>query len=206
MSGIIGKKVGMTTIFNAEGQAVPCTLIEAGPCVVTQVRTEEKDGYTAIQLGYGEKKEKNTSRSLVGHFKKAGTTPKRKLVEFKEFEKEYSLGETIRVEDVFAEGDFLDVTGNSKGRGFQGVVKRHGFAGVGGQTHGQHNRGRHPGSIGACSFPSRVFKGVRMGGRMGNTRTTIQNLKVLKVLTEQNLIVVNGSIPGAKNSYITLHK
>ena len=206
MSGIIGKKVGMTTIFNAEGQAVPCTLIEAGPCVVTQVRTEDKDGYTAIQLGYGEKKEKNTSRSLVGHFKKAGTTPKRKLVEFKEFEKEYSLGETIRVEDVFVEGDFLDVTGNSKGRGFQGVVKRHGFAGVGGQTHGQHNRGRHPGSIGACSFPSRVFKGVRMGGRMGNTRTTIQNLKVLKVLTEQNLIVVNGSIPGAKNSYITLHK
>jgi large subunit ribosomal protein L3 len=206
MSGIIGKKVGMTTIFNAEGQAVPCTLIEAGPCVVTQVRTEEKDGYTAIQLGYGEKKEKNTSRPLVGHFKKAGTTPKRKLIEFKEFEKEYNLGETIRVEDVFAEGDFLDVSGNSKGRGFQGVVKRHGFAGVGGQTHGQHNRGRHPGSIGACSFPSRVFKGVRMGGRMGNTRTTIQNLRVLKVITEQNLIVVNGSIPGAKNSYITLHK
>jgi large subunit ribosomal protein L3 len=206
MSGIIGKKVGMTTIFNAEGQAVPCTLIEAGPCVVTQVRTEEKDGYTAIQLGYGEKKEKNTSRPLVGHFKKAGTTPKRKLIEFKEFEKQYSLGETIRVEDVFAEGDFLDVSGNSKGRGFQGVVKRHGFAGVGGQTHGQHNRGRHPGSIGACSFPSRVFKGVRMGGRMGNTRTTIQNLRVLKVMTEQNLIIVNGSIPGAKNSYITLHK
>jgi len=206
MSGIIGKKVGMTTIFNAEGQAVPCTLIEAGPCVVTQVRTEDKDGYKAIQLGYGEKKEKNTSRSLVGHFKKAGTTPKRKLVEFKEFEKEYNLGETIRIEDVFVEGDFIDVSGNSKGRGFQGVVKRHGFAGVGGQTHGQHNRGRHPGSIGACSFPSRVFKGVRMGGRMGNTRTTIQNLKVLKVLTEQNLIVVNGSIPGAKNSYITLYK
>jgi len=206
MSGIIGKKVGMTTIFNAEGQAVPCTLIEAGPCVVTQVRTEDKDGYKAIQLGYGEKKEKNTSRSLVGHFKKAGTTPKRKLVEFKEFEKEYNLGETIRLEDVFVEGDFIDVSGNSKGRGFQGVVKRHGFAGVGGQTHGQHNRGRHPGSIGACSFPSRVFKGVRMGGRMGNTRTTIQNLKVLKVLTEQNLIVVNGSIPGSKNSYIILHK
>jgi large subunit ribosomal protein L3 len=206
MSGIIGKKVGMTTIFNAEGQAVPCTLIEAGPCVVTQVRTEDKDGYKAIQLGYGEKKEKNTSRSLVGHFKKAGTTPKRKLVEFKEFQKEYSLGEIIRIEDVFVEGDFIDVSGNSKGRGFQGVVKRHGFAGVGGQTHGQHNRGRHPGSIGACSFPSRVFKGVRMGGRMGNTRTTIQNLKVLKVLTEQNLIVVNGSIPGSKNSYIILHK
>ena len=206
MSGIIGKKVGMTTIFNAEGQAVPCTLIEAGPCVVTHVRTEEKDGYKAIQLGYGEKKEKNTSRPLVGHFKKAGTTPKRKLVEFKEFDKEYSLGDTIRIEDVFVEGDFLDASGNSKGRGFQGVVKRHGFAGVGGQTHGQHNRGRHPGSIGACSFPSRVFKGIRMAGRMGNTRTTVQNLKVLKVLSEQNLIVISGSIPGAKNSYITLHK
>ncbi|MFD2522855.1 50S ribosomal protein L3 [Emticicia soli] len=206
MSGIIGKKVGMTTIFNAEGQAVPCTLIEAGPCVVTQVRTEDKDGYKAIQLGYGEKKEKNTSRPLVGHFKKAGTTPKRKLIEFKEFEKEYSLGDTIRIEDVFAEGDFLDASGNSKGRGFQGVVKRHGFGGVGGQTHGQHNRGRHPGSIGACSFPSRVFKGLRMAGRMGNTRTTIQNLKVLKVISDQNLIVISGSIPGAKNSYITLHK
>lgn len=206
MSGIIGKKVGMTTIFNAEGQAVPCTLIEAGPCVVTQVRTENKDGYKAIQLGYGDKKEKNTSRPLVGHFKKAGTTPKRKLLEFKEFEKEYNLGDTIRIEDVFAEGDFLDASGYSKGRGFQGVVKRHGFAGVGGQTHGQHNRGRHPGSIGACSFPSRVFKGIRMGGRMGNTRTTVQNLKVLKVISEQNLIVISGSIPGAKNGYITLHK
>lgn len=206
MSGIIGKKVGMTTIFNAEGQAVPCTLIEAGPCVVTQVRTEDKDGYKAIQLGYGDKKEKNTSRPLVGHFKKAGTTPKRKLIEFKEFEKEYSLGDTIRIEDVFVEGDFLDASGYSKGRGFQGVVKRHGFAGVGGQTHGQHNRGRHPGSIGACSFPSRVFKGIRMGGRMGNTRTTVQNLKVLKVISEQNLIVISGSIPGAKNGYITLHK
>lgn len=206
MSGIIGKKVGMTTIFNAEGQAVPCTLIEAGPCVVTQVRTEDKDGYKAIQLGYGDKKEKNTSRPLVGHFKKAGTTPKRKLIEFKEFEKEYSLGDTIRIEDVFAEGDFLDASGNSKGRGFQGVVKRHGFGGVGGQTHGQHNRGRHPGSIGACSFPSRVFKGLRMAGRMGNTRTTVQNLKVLKVISEQNLIVISGSVPGAKNSYITLHK
>jgi len=206
MSGIIGKKVGMTTIFNAEGLAVPCTLIEAGPCVVTQVRTEEKDGYKAIQLGYGDKKEKNTSQPLVGHFKKAGTTPKRKLLEFKEFSKEYNLGDTIRIEDVFAEGDFLDASGYSKGRGFQGVVKRHGFAGVGGQTHGQHNRGRHPGSIGACSFPSRVFKGIRMGGRMGNTRTTVQNLKVLKVISEQNLIVISGSIPGAKNGYITLHK
>lgn len=206
MSGIIGKKIGMTTIYNAEGQAVPCTVIEAGPCVVTQVRTEEKDGYKAIQLGFGEKKERNTTRPLLGHFKKAGTTPKRKLVEFKEFDKEYSLGEIIKVEDVFAEGDFLDVTGNSKGRGFQGVVKRHGFGGVGGQTHGQHNRGRHPGSIGACSFPARVFKGLKMGGRMGNTRTTIQNLRVLKVYSDQNLIVISGSVPGPKNAYITLHK
>lgn len=206
MSGIIGKKIGMTTIYNAEGQAVPCTLIQAGPNVVTQVRTEEKDGYTAIQLGFGEKKEKNTSRPLLGHFKKANTTPKRKLVEFKEFEKEYSLGDTIRIEDVFVEGDFIDVTGNTKGRGFQGVVKRHGFGGVGGQTHGQHNRMRHPGSIGACSFPSRVFKGIRMAGRMGNTRVTIQNLKVLKVLTDQDLVVISGSIPGPKNSFVTLHK
>lgn len=206
MSGIIGKKIGMTTIYNAEGQAVPCTLIQAGPNVVTQVRTEEKDGYTAIQLGFGEKKEKNTSRPLLGHFKKANTTPKRKLVEFKEFEKEYSLGDTIRIEDVFVEGDFIDVTGNTKGRGFQGVVKRHGFGGVGGQTHGQHNRMRHPGSIGACSFPSRVFKGIRMAGRMGNTRVIIQNLKVLKVLTDQDLVVISGSIPGPKNSFVTLHK
>lgn len=206
MSGIIGKKVGMTTIYNEQGQAVPCTLILAGPNVVTQVRTEEKDGYKAIQLGFGEKKEKNTSRPLLGHFKKANTTPKRKLVEFKEFAKEYSLGDTIKIEDVLAEGDFVDVTGTSKGRGFQGVVKRHGFGGVGGQTHGQHNRARHPGSIGACSFPSRVFKGLRMAGRMGGTRTTIQNLKVLKIMPEQNLVVVSGSIPGAKNSFVTLHK
>lgn len=206
MSGIIGKKIGMTTIYNAEGQAVPCTLIQAGPNVVTQVRTEEKDGYTAIQLGFGEKKEKNTSRPLLGHFKKANTTPKRKLVEFKEFEKEYSLGDTIRIEDVLVEGDFIDVTGNTKGRGFQGVVKRHGFGGVGGQTHGQHNRQRHPGSIGACSFPSRVFKGIRMAGRMGNNRVTIQNLKVLKVITDQDLVVISGSIPGPKNSFVTLHK
>ena len=206
MSGIIGKKIGMTTIYNEEGQAVACTLIQAGPCVVTQVRTVETDGYTAIQLGYGDKKEKNTSKPLQGHFKKANTTPKRKLVEFKEFEAEFNLGDTIRVEDVFAEGEFLDVSGNTKGRGFQGVVKRHGFAGVGGQTHGQHNRQRHPGSIGACSYPSRVFKGVRMGGRMGNTRITVQNLRVLKVMSEQNLIVVSGSVPGHKNAFVTLHK
>lgn len=206
MSGIIGKKIGMTTIFDEQGQSVACTVIEAGPCVVTQVRTIEKDGYAAIQLGFGEKKEKQTTRPLAGHFKKAGTTPKRKLVEFKEFEAEYTLGQTLSAADVLGEGDFVDAIGTSKGRGFQGVVKRHGFGGVGGQTHGQHNRGRHPGSIGACSYPARVFKGMRMGGRMGNDRVTVQNLKVLKVYSDKNLVVVSGSVPGAKNSYIILQK
>jgi len=206
MSGIIGKKIGMTTIYNAEGKAIPCTLIEAGPCVVTHVRTKERDGYTAVQLAFGERKEKNTSKPLLGHFKKANTTPKRKLIEFKEFEQEFTLGDVLTAADVLAEGDFVDATGTSKGRGFQGVVKRHGFQGVGGATHGQHNRLRHPGSIGACSFPSRVFKGIRMGGRMGNDRVTIQNLKVVKVYPEQNLVVVSGNIPGAKNSFVTLHK
>ncbi len=206
MSGIIGKKIGMTTIYNPDGRAVSVTLIEAGPCVVTQVRTIEKDGYEAIQLGYGEKKEKNTSKPLIGHFKKANTTPKRKLIEFKEFEKSYNLGDTITIDEVFAEGDTIDAVGTSKGRGFQGVVKRHGFGGVGGQTHGQHNRGRHPGSIGACSFPARVFKGMKMGGRMGNDRVTIQNLKIVKVMAERNLVLVSGSVPGPKNSIIILHK
>ena len=206
MSGLIGKKIGMTSLYNADGQALACTVIEAGPCVVTQVKTQEKDGYTAIQLGYGEKKEKRTTAQLLGHFKKANTTPKRKLVEFKEFEQGLALGQTLSVTDVFAEGDFLDVVGTAKGRGFQGVVKRHGFGGVGGQTHGQHNRQRHPGSIGACSFPSRVFKGLRMAGRMGNNRVKVQNLRVLKVLPEQNLIVISGSVPGAKNSFVILEK
>lgn len=205
MSGIIGKKIGMTTIYE-NGRAIPCTLLEAGPCVVTQIRTEETDGYKAVQLAFGEKKEKNTPKPLQGHFKKASTTPKRKLIEFKEFENEFTLGDTISVQDVFAEGEFLDVTGKTKGRGFQGVVKRHGFAGVGQSTHGQHNRARHPGSIGACSYPSRVFKGIRMGGRMGGTNVTIQNLVVLKVMADKNLIVVSGSVPGAKNSIVTLHK
>jgi len=205
MSGIIGKKVGMTSLYNADGTAVACTLIEAGPCVVTQVKTVEKEGYSAIQLGYGEKKEKHTTQPLLGHFKKAGTTPKKKLVEFKSFENELSLGEVITAE-LFVEGDFIDAIGTSKGKGFQGVVKRHGFAGVGGQTHGQHNRGRHPGSIGACSFPSRVFKGIRMAGRTGGNRVKVQNLQVLKVYSEKNLIVVSGSIPGAKNSYVILEK
>lgn len=205
MSGIIGKKIGMTTIYE-DGKAIPCTLLEAGPCVVTQIRTEEKDGYKAVQLAFGEKKEKNTSKALQGHFKKASTSPKRKLMEFKEFEQAFALGDTISVADVFAEGEFLDITGKTKGRGFQGVVKRHGFGGVGQTTHGQHNRARHPGSIGACSYPARVFKGLRMGGRMGGNNVTIQNLSVLKVMADKNLILVSGSIPGPKNSIVTLHK
>jgi large subunit ribosomal protein L3 len=174
--------------------------------VVTQIRTEEKDGYKAIQLGYGEKKEKRTSKALQGHFKKANTTPKRKLAEFKEFTTDFNLGDTIKVDDVFAEGEFLDVSGKTKGRGFQGVVKRHNFGGVGQTTHGQHNRQRHPGSIGACSYPARVFKGLKMAGRMGNTMVTIQNLKVVKVMADKNLIVVSGSVPGPKNSVVMLHK
>ncbi|MEZ0486676.1 50S ribosomal protein L3 [Fibrella aquatica] len=206
MSGLIGKKIGMTSVYNADGQALACTVIETGPCVVTQVRTKDKDGYEAVQLGYGEKREKNTNKPMLGHFKAANTTPKRKLVEFKEFEQSFNLGDTLLIGDVFGEGDFVDVVGTAKGRGFQGVVKRHGFGGVGGQTHGQHNRGRHPGSIGACSFPSRVFKGLRMAGRMGGNRVTVQNLKVLRVLPEQNLLVVSGSVPGAKNSFVIIEK
>ena len=205
MSGIIGKKIGMTTIFN-NGAAVPCTVIEAGPCVVTQVRTEENDGYKAVQLGFGEKKEKRTTKALMGHFKKANTTPKRKLVEFKEFEKTFTLGDTVKIEDVFEEGEFVDVSGNTKGKGFQGVVKRHNFGGVGQATHGQHNRLRAPGSIGACSYPARVFKGIKMAGRMGNTKVTIQNLQVLKMFPEKNLLIVSGSIPGGKNGVVTIHK
>ena len=205
MSGIIGKKVGMTSIFDAAGKNIPCTVIEAGPCVVTQLRTVDLDGYAAVQLAFDEKKEKNTSGPLKGHFATANTTPKRKLVEFKTFEDEKSLGDTVTV-DIFAAGDFVDVVGTSKGKGFQGVVKRHGFGGVGGQTHGQHNRLRAPGSLGASSWPSRVFKGMRMAGHMGGDRVKIQNLEVLKVYPEQNLIVVSGSIPGAKGSYVIVDK
>ncbi|SOD18418.1 large subunit ribosomal protein L3 [Pedobacter xixiisoli] len=205
MSGIIGKKVGMTSIFDAEGRNIPCTVIEAGPCVVTQVKTEEIDGYSSIQLGYDEAKEKNVTQPLKGHYAKANTTPKRKLVEFSEFENALNLGDTITV-DIFSEGDYVDVVGTSKGKGFQGVVKRHGFAGVGGQTHGQHNRMRAPGSLGASSWPSRVFKGMRMAGRTGGDRVKVQNLQVLKVYAEQNLVVVSGSIPGAKGSYVILDK
>lgn len=206
MSGIIGKKIGMTSLVSANGHSVACTVIQAGPCVVTQVKTTETDGYEAIQLGFGEKKEKNTTKPLMGHFKKASTTPKRKMVEFREFAKELNLGDIITVTDVLAEGDKINVVGTSKGKGFQGVVKRHGFAGVGESTHGQHNRARHPGSIGACSFPSRVFKGLRMAGRMGGDRVKIQNLRVLKVMPEVNLLVISGSIPGAKNSFVLIEK
>lgn len=205
MSGLIGRKIGMTSIFDENGKNIPCTVIEAGPCVVTQVRTEEVDGYKALQLGFDDKVEARTTKALQGHFKKAGTTGKKKLVEFKWIEKEHNLGDIILV-DVFEEGEFLDVIGTSKGKGFQGVVKRHGFAGVGQATHGQHNRLRAPGSVGASSYPSRVFKGMRMAGRMGGDRVTVQNLRVLKVVPEKNLIVVKGCVPGHKNSYVILQK
>ncbi|ALI99497.1 50S ribosomal protein L3 [Rufibacter tibetensis] len=206
MPGIIGKKIGMTSLFTPEGKSVACTLIQAGPCVVTQVKTQETDGYTAVQLGYGEKKVKRVSKALAGHFAKANTTAKKKLVEFRlDDVASFSLGDEVNV-NSFAEGEFVDVVGTSKGKGFQGVVKRYNFAGVGGQTHGQHNRARHPGSIGACSWPSRVFKGMRMAGRMGGDRVKVQNLRVLRILPEQNLLVVSGSIPGAKNSFIVVEK
>ena len=204
MPGIIGKKIGMTSIYSAEGKATPCTVIEAGPCVVTQVKTEEKDGYSAVQLAYGDKREKNTPKALQGHFKKANTTPKSKLVEFAGFE-DLKLGDVVSV-DIFEENTFVDVVGTSKGKGFQGVVKRHGFGGVGQSTNGQHNRLRAPGSIGAASYPARVFKGMRMAGQTGNVRITQPNLQVLKVLTDKNLIIVKGSIPGAKGSYVIIEK
>ena len=203
MPGLIGKKIGMTSVFGADGRNIPCTVIEAGPCVVTQIRTVEKDGYAAVQLAYDEISEKHASKALKGHFEKAGTTPKRKLVEFKaDFAQELKLGDTLTVADIFEGVSYVDVVGTSKGKGFQGVVKRHGFAGVGGQTHGQHNRLRHPGSLGACAWPSRVFKGTRMAGQMGNERVKVFNLEVIKVMPENNLIVVKGSVPGAKGSYV----
>lgn len=204
MPGIIGKKIGMTSVYSAEGKNIPCTVVEAGPCVVTQVKKVDTDGYEAVQLAYGDKREKNTPKPMQGHFKKAGTDPKRKLVEFNGFE-EANLGDVITVE-VFEEGEFVDVVGTSKGKGFQGVVKRHGFHGVGGRTHGQHNRERAPGSLGAASTPSRVFKGMKMAGRTGGSRVKSQNLEVIKVYPEKNLIVVKGSIPGAKGSYVTIEK
>ncbi|MFC0342777.1 MULTISPECIES: 50S ribosomal protein L3 [Epilithonimonas] len=206
MSGIIGKKIGMTSLFDEAGKNIPCTVIQAGPCAVLQVRTEEVDGYVAVQLGFDDKSEKNVGKALAGHFKKAGSTPKAKLVEFRNaFEHDVKIGDLVEV-NMFAEGEYVDVTGTSKGKGFQGVVKRHGFGGVMQATHGQHNRLRAPGSIGAGSDPSRVFKGMRMAGRMGGEQVTVQNLQVLKVDEEQNLLVVKGAVPGAKNSYVIIKK
>jgi large subunit ribosomal protein L3 len=204
MPGIIGRKVGMTSIYSAEGKSLPCTLIEAGPCVVTQLKTQDRDGYEAVQLGFGDRKEKNTPNALKGHFKKANTSPKSKLVEFKGFV-DVNVGDVINA-TLFEEGDYVDVIGTTKGKGFQGVVRRHGFAGVGQATHGQHNRLRAPGSIGACSYPARVFKGMRMAGQMGNKRRLAQNLEILKVLVEKNIIIVKGSIPGANGSSVTIKK
>ena len=205
MSGLIGRKIGMTSIFNEDGKNIPCTVIEAGPCVVTQVRTKEVDGYEALQLGFDDKAEKQSNKALNGHFKKAGTSAKKRVVEFQGFEQEYKLGDQILV-DHFEEGEFVDVSGTSKGKGFQGVVKRHGFAGVGQATHGQHNRLRAPGSIGAASYPARVFKGMKMAGQMGNEKVKFQNLRVLKVVPEKNLLVVKGCVPGHKNAYVTIEK
>ena len=204
MPGLLGKKIGMTSVFS-EGKNVPCTVIEVGPCVVTQVKTIETDGYEAVQVGFMDKKEKHTTKPEAGHFKKAGVTPKRHLAEFKDFETEYKLGDEIGV-DIFADCGFVTVVGTSKGKGFQGVVKRHGFGGVGQTTHGQHNRLRAPGSIGACSYPARVFKGTRMAGQMGNHRVTVQNLQVLNVMPEHNLLVIKGSVPGCKGSIVIIEK
>ena len=207
MSGLIGKKIGMTSIFDAYGRQQPCTVIEAGPCVVTRIKTVETDGYSALQLSFEEMKEKSCTKPMRGHFAKASTTPKRHVAEFTRFEegKKKAFGESVTC-DVFVEGEYLDVVGISKGKGFQGVVKRHGFHGVGGTTHGQHNRLRAPGSIGAASFPARVFKGMKMGGRMGGKRVKIQNLEVLKIVAEKNLIIVKGSVPGPKGSILKLER
>jgi large subunit ribosomal protein L3 len=205
MSGLIGKKIGMTSLFDENGKNIPCTVLEVGPCVVTQVRTEAVDGYKALQLGFDDKAEKRASKASLGHFKKANSAAKKKLVEFQNFDEDFKLGDTITV-DHFIEGEFVDVSGTSKGKGFQGVVKRHGFAGVGQATHGQHNRLRAPGSIGAASYPARVFKGMRMAGQMGNVKVKVQNLKVVKVVAEKNLLVVKGCVPGHKNAYVIVQK
>ena len=205
MPGLLGKKIGMTSVFSADGKNVPCTVIELGPCVVTQIKSVEKDGYAAVQLGFEEAKEKNTTKPMLGHFAKSGTTPKRHLAEFTGFEGEINLGDTITV-DLFADTAYVDVIGTSKGRGFQGVMKRHGFGGVGQTTHGQDDRARKPGSIGACSYPAKVFKGLRMGGQMGSERVTTHNLQVLKVIPEHNLLLIKGSIPGFKGSIVSVIK
>lgn len=205
MPGLLGKKIGMTSVFDENGRNIPCTVIEAGPCIVTQVKTEDKDGYKAVQLAFGERREKTTTKPMQGHFKKAGTTPKYLVAEFDGFKKEYQMGEAVGIE-IFENVPYVDVIGTSKGKGFQGVVKRHGFRGVGDSTHGQHNRLRAPGSIGASSWPSRVFKGMRMAGQTGNARVKVQNLEVLKLIPENNLLVVKGSVPGCKGSYVIIEK
>lgn len=205
MAGLLGKKVGMTSIFSAEGKSIPCTVIEAGPCVVTQVKTVENDGYSAIQLGYIDKKEKRSNKAQIGHYKKAGTLPKQKVAEFSEFKEDHKLGDVLTV-DLFNDDTWVDITGVSKGKGFQGVVKRHGFAGVNDATHGQHNRMRAPGSLGASSYPSRVFKGMRMAGRMGGDRVKVLSLRVMKIIPESNLLLVKGSVPGAKGGYLIIEK
>ncbi len=207
MLGIIGKKIGMTTLYD-DGRSTPCTVIQGGPCTVTQIKTQETDGYQAVQLAYAEKKAKNTPKPLQGHFRKANTTPKRTLVEFKNFAQDLAvtLGQTLQPQDLFEEGEYVDAIGTAKGKGFQGVVKRHGFGGVGQRTHGQHNRERAPGSIGGASYPARVFKGMRMAGRTGGQRVKVANLRILKIIPEQNLIVVKGAVPGPKNAHIILEK
>ncbi|MGO2101715.1 MAG: 50S ribosomal protein L3 [Psychroflexus halocasei] len=204
MSGLIGKKIGMTSLFDENGKNIPCTVIEAGPCIVTQVRTEEVDGYSALQLGFDDKSDKNATKADLGHFKKAGTSVKRQVIEFQGFEEEHALGDAVTV-DIFSEGEFVDVQGTSKGKGFQGVVKRHNFRGST-KTHGQQSVLRAPGSVGAASYPARVFKGMRMAGQMGNTKVKVQNLRVLKVVPEKNILVIKGCVPGSKNSYVTILK
>ncbi|MGM0496336.1 MAG: 50S ribosomal protein L3 [Bacteroidota bacterium] len=205
MAGLIGKKIGMTSVFGVDGKNIPCTVIEAGPCVVTQVKTEENDGYSALQLAFDDKKEKNVTKSLLGHFKKAKTSPKTRMVELSDFEEEYKLGDTITV-DIFKDDTWVDVSGISKGKGFQGVVKRHGFSGVGGQTHGQKDQERAPGSVGASSDPSRVFKGMRMAGRAGGNKVKVIDLRVIKIMPEKNLLLVKGSVPGHRGSYLIIEK
>lgn len=205
MSGLLGKKIGMTSIYDENGKNIPCTVIEAGPCVVTQVRTKEKDGYEAIQLAFEEKKEKHSNKAMKGHFAKAKTTPKKYVAEFTRFEEKKEYGDILTV-DVFVEGEYIDVVGTSKGKGFQGVVKRYNFKGVNDATHGQHNRLRAPGSIGASSYPSRVFKGMRMAGRMGGNRVKLINLKVMKIIPEKNLLVVKGAVPGPNNSLVIIER
>ena len=206
MPGLIGKKVGMTSMYSEAGKNLPCTVLEVGPCVVTQVKTEDKDGYAAVQVGFGDRKENRTNKAMAGHFKKAGVHARQELVEFQGFEQDYNPGDEVKLEDVFQEGEFVSVVGTSKGRGFQGVVRRHGFGGVGQATHGQHNRMRAPGAIGAASTPARVYKGMRMAGQMGNTRVTIENLEVLKVMAEERLLVVKGAVPGHKGATVIVRK